>query len=312
MTIDESRRADAPVEAGDDGDTSGRRKLLKAGALAAMVGVAGGAASSRTAAAADNDPVLIGKDNEGTGETHLVAGGFSSYGPDNYLGLYGDSLGEDGTGVIGYSDDGYGVFGVSDFIGVVGSGAAADFVAGRSGRIGFNRVGALTPTSPGVIGTLAVTTDGTIWYCYATNRWMELGGPKGSGAFHAINPVRAYDSRVPQPLPGKLRNGQSRLVSVADGRNPTTGAVIAKDAVPVGATAVTFNLTIVETEVPGFLAVAPGSATSATTSTINWPSPNYGAIANASVSALDGNRRVRVFCVGGPTHFIVDITGYYR
>ena len=43
--------------------------------------------------------------------------------------------------------------------------------------------------------------------------------------FFPIVPARAYDSRAPQPQPGALNGGSSINVSLADGRNLTTGAV---------------------------------------------------------------------------------------
>jgi hypothetical protein len=311
---DESSAATIDVSA----EASSRRHLLTAGALAAAAGVVAGVTSSQRASAADGGAILIGESNDGTNETVLTAAGFSSIGQPDDFGLYGESTGENGFGVDGFSDEGTGVAGTGGFgvwgdgvVGVLGTGVV-DVVAGN-GIIGLIPTGTVTPTSDGGAGLLRVASNGTLWFGFAPGKWMELGGGTGSGAFHAINPVRVYDSRSANPQPGKIRKGQSRLVSIADGRNPTNGAVTTPDAVPAGARAVTFNLTVVNTEGRGNLAVVPGSATGATASTINWPANNIGAIANGSVSHVDPNRRVRVFCAGsGATDFVLDVTGYYR
>ena len=73
--------------------------------------------------------------------------------------------------------------------------------------------------------------------------------------FHPITPFRAYDSRLSG---GPIGSG-SRVVSVKDARDPGSGAVVTPDAVPAGASAVTFNLTVVNTGATGFLSVVPGN-----------------------------------------------------
>ncbi len=81
--------------------------------------------------------------------------------------------------------------------------------------------------------------------------------PPTSGAFHAIAPQRAYDSRIAAYTPnGLLAPNASRVVSVADGHN-AAGAVTLANAVPLGATAVEINLTAADPTDKNFLAVAP-------------------------------------------------------
>jgi hypothetical protein len=154
-----------------------------------------------------------------------------------------------------------------------------------------------------------------LWTCVedgAPGVWRKLAGPATAGSLHPIEPTRVYDSRQSLPAPGRLAAGQDRTVSVADGRNVVGGAVTVSDLVPAGATAITYNLTIAKTSGIGFLAVAPGDATEAKASTINWSSEGF-VIANAGLVKLDDDRRIKVFCGGaGTTDFIIDITGYYR
>ena len=62
-------------------------------------------------------------------------------------------------------------------------------------------------------------------------------------------------------------------------------------------------------ETARFLAVTPGDAATFKASTINWASSGL-LLANAGIVKLDGNRQVKVFCGGGSTDFIIDITGF--
>ncbi len=153
-----------------------------------------------------------------------------------------------------------------------------------------------------------------LWACVTSGSpglWRRVAGPDSAGAFTAIAPVRIFDSRLPAPNPGRIGAGANRVLSVADGRDLSSGAVTATDVVPQGATAVTYNLTIEATDVRGFLSVNPGDAATFAASSINWSSTGL-VLANAGVVQLDGSRQIKVFCGGlGSTHFIVDITGYY-
>ncbi len=154
----------------------------------------------------------------------------------------------------------------------------------------------------------------SLWFCSAPGApgvWQKLAGPFTAGAFHAIEPKRVYDSRSPLPTPGKLAAGTSRVLSLADGRDLATGEVDIVGLVPDGSTAVTYNLTVTQTEDNGFVAVTPGGATSFGASAINWSSTGS-TIANAGVVKLDLSRQVKVFAENGATHAILDITGYYR
>ena len=136
---------------------------------------------------------------------------------------------------------------------------------------------------------------------------MRLTGPGTAGAFTAVAPARVYDSRLSG---GRLSNGQSRVVNVANGINVGSGAVTTPNLVPVGATAIQYNLTIADTRDVGYVQVAPGDATAVTGSSINWTGPNQVA-ANGLVVRLDGSRQVKAFAMVGSTQFIIDVLGYY-
>ena len=90
------------------------------------------------------------------------------------------------------------------------------------------------------------------------------------------------------------------------GPNPGTAVV------PAGAVAVAITLTVTETEgVGGWLAVRPNGTGFAGTSSINWFGPDQN-IATTVISGLGGDRLLTIHGGVASTHFIVDVTGYYR
>lgn len=232
-------------------------------------------------------------------------------------GVYGTHAESDGAGVYGHhtssSQSGPGVLGVSEAgVGVVGRGSRYDVQADGGGKIGLTEAGNTGgPSQNGSVGTIARDSGGNLWYCYATNSWQRMGGPGAAGSYHAITPVRAFDSRIGAiPASGFFSPTEVRPISIKDGRD-NAGAVSAADAVPAGATAITFNVTSTQTGGASFLAVVPGDEVASTVSTLNWIGSGI-SIANAGTVGVDGSRQVAIIAgPGGGFHAIVDITGYY-
>lgn len=135
--------------------------------------------------------------------------------------------------------------------------------------------------------------------------------PSVDTVFVPIAPVRAFDSRVSGfPGFGILPRLTSRVIPVKDGRS-TAGAITAPDVIPVGATAIAYNLTVASATGPNFLAVTPGDAGSFTASAINFN--GQADVANAGIVPIDATRSIKVWNgdQAGSTHFIVDLTGYF-
>ena len=248
-----------------------------------------------------------------------------------------------GDGVKGESPGGVGVHGKSvDNIAVSGEGIIGGFFTGGVNGIvgvgtsnigvqGLGRIGAYfdgstaalqlevfsspvqTRTDAHQAGEIEADSNLDLWLCVADGtpgKWRKIVGLNSAGAFHAITPTRVYDSRQALPTPGALNGGQGRTVSVKDARAVNGGAVVTANAIPVGATAVAANVTIITTAGAGFLAVNPGGVTAVTASTINWSAAGQ-VIANGISLTLNANRELTVVCEGGSTHFIIDINGYY-
>ena len=304
LDADRARRA----EFGAD-----RRRAIRIAGAAAAATVVGTVTGAGPAAASDPNDVVKNAANAVTSTTSL-SGSFNSevLRLTNTAGagraLLASSQGQDIGAVRGDNSNDSGIGGV----GVSGNAPGGrDFLAFGSGRIGLNSHAFSTVANQYTVGEIHQSA-GTLYAMVGSTTRRSIAGPATAGALYPVDPFRAYDSRRPAPSPGVITAGSSRLVSVANARDPLTGAVTTANAVPGGATAVVFNLTVTTTTGTGFLAIAPGSAVSATTSIVNWKAGVT--VANSSTVGLDGGRQVRVFAAGGvgaSTHFVVDVLGYY-
>ena len=236
-------------------------------------------------------------------------------------GVYGFSNGAGGNGVVGrgVSDSSsYGVWGrASTGYGVVGaSDSGIDIACFGTGR--FYLTSGVITSGTHSAGEIIKDASSDLWLCTvggSPGTFRKLAGPTTAGALHVITPARVYDSRLAtQTAPnigGTLSSPASRVVRIADAVNLNTGAVTTADLVPIGATAIVYNLTIVSPTNSGFLAVTPGDATDYSASTINWAT-GIQVLANGTLVKIDSNRQVKVFSGGdGATHFIIDVVGYY-
>jgi hypothetical protein len=324
-----------------------RRNLLKLAAGAAAGGVAVAAATvTGKAAAVDTGAIFIANVNNTQGNTgptstvlHYINDGIPQV--PTLLGTTNgnvftvrDQIGFPITGgasafpaaVAGYGftvlpNGVYGVASMPGGHGVVGSAGSGTGVRAQGGRANLLLLpGGAAPTTRAdehSQGEVVVDANGDLWLCIVAGipgTWRQVSGPSAAGAFHAIDPVRSFDSRVTAaeyPASGLLEPNSSKTVSVANGHDGD-GNVTAPDAVPVGATAVAYNVTVTGTTGPNFLAVTPGNAAIFTTSTINWSAPDQ-SLANGSIVAIDASRQVKIWGgdQSGSTHVIIDVTGYW-
>jgi hypothetical protein len=145
---------------------------------------------------------------------------------------------------------------------------------------------------------------------------VAVGYDMAPTGFVPISPVRAYDSRWTASgstaglTLGVISGGDARTISVADGRDLNTGAITSPNAVPAGASAIAYNLTLSNTTGIGFLAVTPGGASTYAASSINWSAAGQ-LLANGLIVGVDGTRAIKVFAGGSSTNFIVDVVGYF-
>ena len=130
-----------------------------------------------------------------------------------------------------------------------------------------------------------------------------LNNPDGA-RFVAITPGRRMDTRFPAPQEG--------LTGPFGASNARTLIIEPYQGVPVNATAITGNLTVVGQSRAGYVSMTPLADDTPDTSTLNFPLGDIRA--NGVTGRLSGAGSVGLVykASGGLTHLILDITGYFR
>lgn len=332
-------RAPAPSH-DDDGPVSRRQALRTAGAVAVgalATGVATSIAGASPAAAVAS-PITPATGNPAVSATADPAIG-TAIAATSGEGRALDAESTSGTAVYARSDSGTAIEAFSIYepaingqsqqdFGVVGTSNAS--VGGRfvGATYGVHGSGALAsylidpngsppPLEPNTYARGAFTMDqnGGLWICVVggtPGTWRQLAGSDTAGSYHPLTPTRVYDSRAQWPFAGRISTGQTRNVSVADGRNQD-GVVTIRNLVPSGATAVYANVTVVDTAFSGWLAVNPGGTTTVGASSINWSGDGQ-ILANGVALTINAASRNVTVIAGGPgsTDFVIDVYGYWR
>ena len=135
----------------------------------------------------------------------------------------------------------------------------------------------------------------------------------GSGertSFVPITPCRLADTR-PAPDTVGTRNtpiGPSGTFTLgAHGSN----GLCSSPAIPIGATALSLNVTAVDPTAPTFLTIFPTGATQPLTSNLN-PTPGQPPVPNAVTVDVNALGQFNIFNKFGSVNVIVDIVGYYE
>jgi hypothetical protein len=86
-------------------------------------------------------------------------------------------------------------------------------------------------------------------------------------------------------------------------------------AIASNVAAVTYNMTVTQTQGSGFLTMWPADADPPNVSNINWSSSGLdlanGGTVKLGTSPDSGAGSVSIFCGGLATHLLIDVTGYY-
>jgi len=130
--------------------------------------------------------------------------------------------------------------------------------------------------------------------------------PSPASSIVTISPARILDTRTDIGLPGPF-------VSAASQKLQVTGAVV-----PAGSTGVLLNVTVVAPSANGFLAIRPGDAIGApSTSSLNFnagdiaPNAVQVALPTSGVHAGQVDITYDAYGVGGPTtDVLIDVVGY--
>ncbi|MEL6891052.1 MAG: hypothetical protein AAFP84_05625 [Actinomycetota bacterium] len=153
-----------------------------------------------------------------------------------------------------------------------------------------------------------------------TSTTTEVEAMDGAGPtlFVPLTSYRTMDTRI--DTTGKLEPtgvGGAPFAQFVQFAIDEDGVVVNELKFPDNAVAVSYNVTVTETEGAGFVQVDGFAVATGQTSTVNWTGPNQ-TDANSGVSiltqAFDDTGAVGVF-VGGTAdakaHVVLDITGYY-
>jgi hypothetical protein len=328
MDIDEINRLQAQIDALQaqvakmraeaEPERASRRGMLKLAAGAAAGAVAGGLAfGANPASAGVAVPLQMNAANTASTPTRIIrpAAGYSATSNVGLLHLTSDSTQGGNANTLTsmlsiYNGIGPGIVAQS----VNSAGAKLDAPVPLK-LLDTSNNSATIPTS-GYKGQFRVYS-GNLYFCVADTNgnnatWRRITGPAAAGAFVAVAPFRAYDSRkTAYTSNGALARNSSRTISVADAHDSNTGAVSTANVVPAGATAVAYNITATGCTGTNFFAVEPGDSTTYSASAVNFGQGQN--IANASVCKLDNSRQLKIFCGddAGSADFIIDIVGYY-
>jgi hypothetical protein len=161
---------------------------------------------------------------------------------------------------------------------------------------------AALPVGSGVLSytfTVSQLVDGTATFAlFVTTEdatqivgGMRVGYQPPPQSFVALTGVPRYDSRTGA---GKLGAGEERILDVG---------------VPAGARAAVLNLTVTETEAAGFVAVFAGNIPWPGNSSVNWSTTGQ-TVANAVISPVGPDAKIKVLGGVNKTHIVIDTQGY--
>jgi hypothetical protein len=125
--------------------------------------------------------------------------------------------------------------------------------------------------------------------------------PAGASTYHPISPVRLLDTRFGNGHSGKLA-----------ANNPITFLVAGRRDIPAGATAVTGNVTAVNSNAPWAVYLGPDPVSYPSSSTINFATGQI--VANGLTVALSAEGMLSATYMGpagASTDLVFDVTGYY-
>jgi len=162
----------------------------------------------------------------------------------------------------------------------------------------------------GVTGTFAAVTSATAAFTYGAvypsggRPQLKLTSYSPGGAITAFNPARVLDTRAS----GTTVDGQG-VGAGLQGIGATIEVQVAGRAgVPADASAAVLNVTVTETQAPGYVTVWPCGSTRPTASSLNFVAGST--VANGVISKIGDGGKVCLF-VSNPTQLIVDVAGYF-
>lgn len=174
---------------------------------------------------------------------------------------------------------------------------------------------AQTPLSTGSASTSFKVTglaNGTT-YTFTVAAQNGAGTGPSSGQSNAVTPIPSLVSLVPARLL-ETRSGLSTVdgafngIGLRSAGTETAVTVLNRGGVSGDATAVVLNVTVTETQAPGFVTVYPCGTQRPTASNLNFTVGST--VANAVVAKVGTNGQVCVFNQSA-TQLVIDVNGYF-
>ena len=161
------------------------------------------------------------------------------------------------------------------------------------------------PNTPTPQARVRVSCVGNVFFDLSNVNFTILaGGPPAPADFYTVTPCRVLDTRNPEgPLGGPaLVGGATRSFAIAG-----------SCGVPVDATAVAVNVTVIQPAAPGYLTLFPSGLTPPVVATITFSAGQI--LSNNAIlgltGAVPGSLDVLSQLAGG-SHFALDVTGYFQ
>jgi hypothetical protein len=282
-----------------------RRAFLKSAGIAAAGAVGLSTLHAGRAAATDGASLIVGQNNttatqtslnstETNGNTILEVGSVGAT-TGSLDAVHGHANSDTSAwGVYGEAFAGVGVRGDSS------TGIALE--AAGNGRLHLVSHGSAVPNAAGsyLQGEIARNSTGDMYVCVtggSPGTWRKVAGPGTAGQLHFITPTRAYASDVSG---GVISSSNTpRTVSLAT-------------AVPAGARAAVFNLTVFNTYQGGYLTVYNADLASPPgVNSVQWYQSNQ-FITVTTLSEVNAARSIKANVYAGSLcHFQIDVLGYY-
>jgi hypothetical protein len=155
---------------------------------------------------------------------------------------------------------------------------------------------------------MVVVAGGLLLAALPTPAAAQGAGPY---QYHALTPCRVFDTRQ--------ASGDTAGAPILADSSTRTFQVQGKCAIPVGAKAVSVNLTAVGPTGAGYLTLFPTGITRPVVSSLNFnagePAIGNGALvplADQATHAQDLSVFTRVAAASGTVHAVLDVTGYFQ
>jgi hypothetical protein len=121
--------------------------------------------------------------------------------------------------------------------------------------------------------------------------------------YHPVDPIRLLDTRSANGLSGKLSAGKPRTFQIT-GRGGASN-------IPAGATAVTANVTIVNSSAASSVYLGPSEIAHPATATINFNRNDVTAFGSTISISETGTMSATYMAASGTTDLVIDVTGYF-